>query len=200
VLAAAGERFHLVGHSYGAAVAAKAALAMPGRVVSLTLYEPTLFGLLEQEAPGGRAAAGIADTAAAAAAAIDRGDLHAAAGVFLDYWMGPGTWAATPEARRATVAEAMRPIRGWAEAVFNEPTPLSAFGALQLPVLLMSGATSPASAHGVVRLLASALPRVQRLDLPGIGHMGPVTHPDVVNPHIERFLWEAAADAAVSAA
>lgn len=192
LLAAAGDRFHVVGHSYGAAVAAKIALTMPGRLASLTLYEPTLFGLLEQAALGGEAAAGIAGAAAAASAAVERGDLHAAAGVFLDYWMGAGTWAAMPQARRDAVAESMRPIRGWAEAAFREPTTLSAFGALQLPVLLMSGENSPASAHGVVRLLAGALPQVQRIELPGIGHMGPVTHPAIVNEHIARFVREAA--------
>ena len=42
----AGDRFHLVGHSYGAAVAVKAALMQPQRVRSLVLYEPTLFHLV----------------------------------------------------------------------------------------------------------------------------------------------------------
>src|SRR4029077_14471409 len=43
VLADAGERFHLIGHSYGGAVALKLALAHPGRVRSLVIYEPVLL-------------------------------------------------------------------------------------------------------------------------------------------------------------
>ena len=39
VLAAAGEPFFLVGHSYGAAVALRVALGNPGRVRGLVLYE-----------------------------------------------------------------------------------------------------------------------------------------------------------------
>jgi pimeloyl-ACP methyl ester carboxylesterase len=39
----------LVGHSYGAAVALIAALATPGRVRAMALYEPTLFALLDAE-------------------------------------------------------------------------------------------------------------------------------------------------------
>jgi pimeloyl-ACP methyl ester carboxylesterase len=38
--------FHLVGHSYGGAVALKIALCQPQRVLSLTLIEPVLFHLL----------------------------------------------------------------------------------------------------------------------------------------------------------
>ena len=47
VLARAGAPLALVGHSYGAAVALIAALAHPGRVRAIALYEPTLFALLD---------------------------------------------------------------------------------------------------------------------------------------------------------
>ena len=43
----AGERFALVVHSYGAAIALIAALSQPRRIQALALYEPTLFGLLD---------------------------------------------------------------------------------------------------------------------------------------------------------
>src|SRR5690349_5114417 len=47
----AGDSFHLVGHSYGGAVALKAALRHRGRLQSLTLFEPVLFSLLLTQAP-----------------------------------------------------------------------------------------------------------------------------------------------------
>jgi pimeloyl-ACP methyl ester carboxylesterase len=40
----------------------------------------------------------------------------------------------------------------------------------------------------VARLLKGALPRVETVEFKGLGHMGPVTHPDVVNEAIARFL------------
>ena len=57
-----------------------------------------------------------------------------------------------------------------------------------MPVLLMVGSESPASSRGVARRLASVLPRRQLLQLEGLGHMGPVTHPERVNAIIEDFL------------
>ena len=46
VFRSAGERFHLVGHSYGGAIALKAALAHTGRIASLAIFEPVLFSIL----------------------------------------------------------------------------------------------------------------------------------------------------------
>lgn len=57
-----------------------------------------------------------------------------------------------------------------------------------MPTLYMVGQQSTASALGVARLLTGVLPRVEVLELEGLGHMGPVTHPQVVNAVITRFL------------
>ena len=188
VFAAAGSPFFLVGHSYGAAVATLAALARPDRVRALVIYEPTLFSLLEEEAPGQAAANGIRDAAVEAAAAIDAGDPAAAGERFIDYWMGAGTWRGMPESRQASVAGAMGNVGHWSRVLFAVTTPLHAFRALDLPVLYMVGTTSPASSRGVARLLTGVLPRVTVRELPGLGHMGPVTHPDIVNDAIVDFL------------
>lgn len=180
--------FHLVGHSYGAAVALKAALRHGARVKSLALYEPTLFALLLARDPDHPAVRGIRDAASDAAAAVARGDLDAAGQRFIDYWMGEGAWAAMPAARRPAVAQSMRGIRYWAHALMSEPTPLAAFAQLELPVLYMVGGRSPASSRGVFELLAPVLPQAQVAQLEQLGHMGPVTHPEVVNAAIEAHL------------
>ena len=180
--------FHLVGHSYGAAIALKAALRYGARVKSLALYEPTLFALLLAQDARHPAAQGIRDAAEAAAAAVDRNDLDAAGERFIDYWMGAGAWSAMPQARRPAVAQSMRGIRYWAHALMNEPTPLAAFAQLAAPVLYMVGGSSPASSRGVFDLLKTTLPAVRVKQFDDLGHMGPVTHPDVVNPFIEEHL------------
>jgi pimeloyl-ACP methyl ester carboxylesterase len=188
VFAAAGDPFFLVGHSYGAAVALMSALAHPGRIRAIAVYEPTLFALLEEEAPGQDAANGIRAVAADAAAAIDAGDYAGAARRFVDYWTGPGSWSRMPPARQAPVAASMNNIAGRARALFSEPTPLQAFGALRVPVLYLLGAQSPASTRGVARLLTRTLARVTVKEFAELGHMGPVTHPEVVNEAVAEFF------------
>lgn len=188
VLAAAGERFHLVGHSYGGAVALRAALTAPGRVESLVLFEPVLFSVLVAEDPTQPAAREIAGVRDDTVSALERGDLRASATRFVDYWMGAGTLAAMPGPRREALAAAMATVKAEWDAAFGEPTPLSAFAELDVPVLYITGSESPASATAVARLLRKALPRVTAIEIEGVGHMGPVTHPDRVNALIERHL------------
>ncbi len=188
VLQRAGAPLTLVGHSCGAAVALRIAVQRPERVRALVLYEPTLFALIDAEGPAPNDADGIRAAVAAATRALDAGDADAAAAHFIDYWTGPGSFAAMPQARRPAVAAAVRAVRRWAHALMTEPTPLAAFAALPMPVLLMSGGGSTVSAHGVVLRLAAVLRQVTAVELPGLGHMGPMTHPQVVNPIIERFV------------
>jgi len=178
----------LVGHSYGAAVALIAALDRPERVRALALYEPTLFSLVDGETPPPNDADGIRAAVAASAAALDAGDRDGAAEHFIDYWMGPGSWRATPEKRRPAIAASVVNVRRWKHALFTEPTPLAAFAALDVPVLCMTGAHSTASARAVARSLCAVLPRVERLEFADAGHMGPITHVELVNEAIARFL------------
>jgi pimeloyl-ACP methyl ester carboxylesterase len=96
VFATAGERFHLVGHSFGGAVALKAALVHRDRLLSLALYEPVAFGVLTAEAPDGDATREIAAVRDDTTRLVGEGRLEEAAARFIDYWMGDGAWAATP--------------------------------------------------------------------------------------------------------
>jgi pimeloyl-ACP methyl ester carboxylesterase len=188
VLTRAGSPLALVGHSYGAAVALIAALADPGRIRAMALYEPTLFALLDAETPAPNEADGIRKVVAEAGVALDAGNQDAAAERFVDYWTGPGTWTRTPEQRKAPIAASVRNVRRWGHALFTEPTPLKAFGSLDVPVLYMVGKRSTPSAHGVARLLVNALPQVEFVEFENLGHMGPVTHPELVNEAIGQFL------------
>ena len=124
VLARAGTPLVLVGHSYGAAVALIAALDRPSRVRALALYEPTLFSVIDGEGPPPNDADGIRNAVAASAAALDAGDLNAAARHFIDYWMGPGSWHKTPEKRQQAIAATAVNVRRWKHDTFARHRPV----------------------------------------------------------------------------
>lgn len=193
VFARAGTPFSLVGHSYGGAVALKAAVQQPQRVGALVLYELTLFAWVDAAFTSPNDADGIRQTVERAVAALASGDRSTAARHFIDFWMGPGAWVATPPARRAAIEAAIVNMAGWGQALFGESMSLQALGALKIPVLLMLGQASPAAARAVAHLVARAIPGLEMREFEGLGHRGPVTHPEVVNPVIEEFLRGVAA-------
>jgi pimeloyl-ACP methyl ester carboxylesterase len=188
VFESAGDRFHLVGHSYGAAIAMKAALGHQDRLLSLILYEPVLFSVLIADAPQSDEAREIVALGDDTTRLIDEGSLGASGQRFVDYWTGHGSWAAIPEARRPALAEAMRAVKHQWHALFHELTPLEAFAEIDVPTLLLAGTASKAPSLAVARLLAKALPRARVEHVQDVGHMAPVTHPERINPLIERFL------------
>src|SRR3546814_6449107 len=82
--------FHLVGHSYGGAVALKIALTRPQRVLSLTLIEPVVFHLLplagdDEDMRLYRTILGVRDRLRGAVAA--GWPAHGLA-TFVDFWPG----------------------------------------------------------------------------------------------------------------
>ncbi len=189
VLHLAGERFHIVGHSYGGAVALKLATLHPDRVRSIAVYEPTLFHLVVAGGDPLRSPAhGIWSAATDAAQCVERGDNPAAAQRFIDFWMGEGSWAAMPAARQAAVAASVQNVKGWRDALMQETFPAAALAALDIPVLLLCGDASPESSQSVARVLQTTLPRVTFVPQHGLGHMGPITHAELANPQIADFL------------
>jgi hypothetical protein len=83
------------------------ALLHPERVSALALYEPTLFALVDAQAPPPNGVDGIRHAAAAALEALKRQDQDEAASHFIDFWMGAGSWAATPPQRKVAIADAV---------------------------------------------------------------------------------------------
>lgn len=186
-----GEPVALVGHSYGGAVALLAALRWPERVHTLVLYEPTLFALVDASSPSPNAADGIRNVVVRAGVALAASERSRAANIFIDYWMGDGAWQAKPDVQRAAIEASVVNVQGWGQALFGETTPLAAFRSLDMPVLLMVGSDTTASARAVADVLATALPQVDTMCLDGLGHMGPITHPEQVNAVIDNFLISA---------
>ena len=113
---------HLVGHSYGGGVALHAALARPDRIASLTLYEPSAFHLLWQLDHAAAALTEIKAIAYAVATGVVTGDYRNAAATFVDYWGGPGAWAAMRPSAQDALVRWMPMAPPEFSALFKEPT------------------------------------------------------------------------------
>ncbi len=179
-LAATGpERVHVVGHSYGGAVALDFALRQPERLASLTLLEPVAFHLLRGAGPAaGQALTEIEVLAARVRQKQLTGRPEKAMACFVDYWNGRGTWQSLSDARRGAMSAVAGRVVLDFEAVLGAEARLRDLAELTVPTLLLAGERSPFPARLIVDLLTTALPDVRRYVLARAGHMLPLTHPD----------------------
>lgn len=170
----------LIGHSYGAALALKLALEQPFKVDRLLMFEPVAFHVL----PHQHAAR---DEIEAVAEQMLNAPAEEATQGFVDYWNQPGYFQALPEKiRNAMIAQAPKVNADFA-ALMGEPHQLEDYQRVSQPCLLLQGKQTRLSAKQVAQQLLRVLPNAttEKLDC---GHMGPLTHPQMVNAAIIEFL------------
>ncbi|WP_147109053.1 alpha/beta fold hydrolase [Tateyamaria sp. syn59] len=170
----------IIGHSFGATVALRLAIESPERVRSVAMFEPVFFAPAIADDPGfaDRYAADTADFDAALAA----GDDEEAARAFNRAWGDGPPWADIPAATRQYMIDRIQFVRHSTPMVLHDSPGLLApgqFDRAAMPALLIAGATAHWAAE-VNGAIARRLPNVQSQTLDGVGHMGPITHPETV--------------------
>jgi pimeloyl-ACP methyl ester carboxylesterase len=191
ILGRVGGRVHLVGHSYGGALALHIARTRPEYLRSLTLVEPSAFHLLRGgDAIDAVALREITAVAAQAGAALASGDYLGGFGRFVDYWSGPGSWAAMPAEKREAYAPQLAKVALDFHALLNEPAELEDVQDIAAPTLLVQGGCTMLPSRCVCKRLRDALPAAQFALVRGAGHMLPVTHRDQVNALIIDFIHQ----------
>jgi len=181
---------HLVGHSYGGAVALRVALYHPDLVASVAVYEPVAMRVLFDYNPKHRAAAEVAEVAGAIGRELNGGNMERAAHRFYDYWSGAGSWAALAQERRVALARRMAVIHAHFASLTRDVVELRDYRRLDVPVLYLTGRGTRASTRRIGELLRYALPRVGSLAFDAMGHLGPVTHAGTVAHAIASFIGD----------
>lgn len=174
---------HLVGHSYGGAVAWRFALRNPSRVKTLTLFEPVTLWLVRQHP----AAAPFRALARLTASDLEVGLTTQAARRFIDFWSGSGAFASLAADRQAALAERMGKVRLDFAACLGEPFSLPAPGHLNMPALLMSSIGALEALRANMRILRSVLNECSTAEVAG-GHMAPVENRAQVDAIISCFI------------
>ena len=177
---------HLVGHSYGAAMALEAARELGPKVQSLTLVEPVSFNLLRVE--GRPEWTEIEALARAVLSAVSDGKDREAAASFMRYWLGRFRWWLAPEKFKQAITATIHKVALEFMIVIETDTRLSDYASVAVPALLIAGSKTRAPARAIVDMLGATLPNAEVTVLKGAGHMSPFTHPSEVNRLIAGHL------------
>lgn len=175
--------FHLIGHSFGGAVALRLArlLCQAGiPPTSVCVYEPVCFHVLPSAGPARDEIVDVAEQ-------MERLTTAEATAAFVNYWNQPGYFEALPaKVQQGMIAKQMKVNADFA-ALLHEPAQLHDYSVIDCPVLLMHGSQSPLSSRTVASLLASVLPDCTEVEV-AAGHMAPLTAPELVNSAVLGFL------------
>lgn len=184
----------LIGHSFGGALALHLALSQQIAVKQLMLFEPVVFHLLKPEnysqnlnQYNSSEAKGLLTEIHELAAKLPTLSARAGAECFIDYWQAPGFFAGLPSKIQSMLAQQVKKVTFDFAALIGEPCTLVDYQRLQQPILLMTGQQSRRSATFLAEQLASQQPNC-RFRQVNTGHMGPVTHAELVNPIIVDYL------------
>lgn len=177
----------LIGHSFGASVALRIAARAPEAIRSLTLIEPVLFSVLR----GTDMFEAWAARQEHLDALIAQGRHEDAAISFMKEWGAGVPWSALPQKQRERFTRQMRIVENVSQSNFSDPADVAREGvieAIDAPVMLIYGAKSPDICAPVCEAIAARLGDVGLAEIPGAGHMSPLTHARQVSDLIAMNL------------
>lgn len=191
VVRRAGERIHLVGHSFGGLVSLAVALRKQVGLASLTILEAPAMEILRHKGEPQHLGAfqRMTETYFAAFAAGDK----AAIANMIDFYGGAGTFASWPERVRAYAVETTAVnILDWRSA-YGFPLSTELLAAVDIPVLVARGGASPAAVQRANALLAEGL-RGELATVDGAAHFMIATHAAQTAQLIARHVRRAEAE------
>jgi pimeloyl-ACP methyl ester carboxylesterase len=187
---------HLVGHSYGGAVALCYAVLYPSDVRSLTLFEPMSNHLLQEvNHPLHHDGRQLIERIIAL---YGEGNEQGAACEFFNGLTGTDGFHLLPAGAREALSKGVGKMLLDYRTTVDTFLTLSDYRRIDCPVCLIRGEQSPALTTSIVSILCENLKHVHPVSVPG-DHMAPVYHADDVNEHIQNHLAAVTAKAVFSA-
>jgi len=180
----------LIGHSFGATIALRLAVAYPEKVRSLTLIEPVFFAVALRDDPGP-----LADHDAEMEPFMDAmraGDMALGARLFNRLWsLGGPRWPDMPESTRAAMTRAVTIVLACRSPICDDLAGMLEPGVLQrvqAPCMLLRGRET----HPVIRVVNDGLARrlkgAENVVVQGAGHMVPISHPVETSAALEKLF------------
>jgi pimeloyl-ACP methyl ester carboxylesterase len=179
------EPMHLVGHSFGGGLALRLAQLMPEKFLSLTVYEPTWFTILNAaHHDKNEYLANIKQLGQQIANANN----NQAMSFFINFWMGANSWSSLSEqSQKKLTSMAHTASQDFTDVLF-EIENSHQYQHYLGPTQIMYGENTVAPAKRVCTLLAEQLPNAYIQAIPGLGHMGPIQTPEKVNTEILKHI------------
>jgi lipase len=183
----------IMGHSFGATIALRLAVAHPERARSLTMIEPVFFAVGLKDAPD-LVAAHDADLEPFAEA-MRAGDMALGARLFNRMWgTGGPRWPELPEGLRAAMTRAISVVPACRAPIYEDLAGMLEPGVLErvsAPCLLLRGSETHPVIGAVNDGLARRLPDAESVVIKGAGHMVPISHPLETASELQRLFARA---------
>ena len=172
---------HVVGSSYGGAVALSLAARRPDLIRSVSAHEPPLVAFGGDDPSVARADEQMAQIAEL----IEAGDSEGGARAFLErIALGPGAWDMLPP---ELTGEMVRNAHTFAAEQRDRAGGSADLSTIECPVLLTRGDASLEWFTPIVAGLVEAIPHASLETIAGSGHAPHLTHPDEYVELITRF-------------
>jgi len=188
-------RVHIVAHSYGATVALAMAEdpTFQGRLASMVLAEPVLFGSLIAD-DDGYLRQTMPEAVSSAREFVESPTLRSEEKgggpewleAFIDYWNRPGTWLRMPEAMKQQSLAIGWKMFQEVRACFQANKPFRDY-AIQVPTTLVMGALTTIHSRAMTHGLGHAH-SLKIVELAKTSHMAPLTHPHLVSAAISEHF------------
>jgi len=174
------DKFHLVGHSCGGAIALKMAVEIPDVPLSLSLFEPVAFHLFNKESEESKLMTNFTEQ-------IDLRDNESAAEAFVDFWNGDGYFKCLPDKAKTLMTLGIDKVRLDFKGIMFEKYKLEQLDNIKVPSLFLFGKYSPKLSQVLSENIILNLPDVESHEI-AAGHMAPLSHARLVDSLIADFL------------